>query len=277
MNSLTSTVELNNGVHMPWLGLGVFQSEPGTVTYDAVRSALDIGYRHIDTATFYRNEADVGKALAEHSVPRDEVFVTTKLWNDQKGYDATLRAFDYSMEQLGLEVLDLYLIHWPVKESFLDRWRALERLYKDGRIRAIGVSNFFSHHLQRLMDEAEVVPAVNQVEFHPRLIQKPLLEFCRSNGIQLEAWSPLMRGQLFDNPVVAKVATDVGRTQAQVLIRWGLQHSVVTIPKSVKPERIQSNAEVFDFELTDEQMKALDSLDDGHRIGPNPDELGGWK
>ncbi|MFW6368593.1 MAG: aldo/keto reductase [Spirochaetota bacterium] len=277
MKSLSSTVELNNGVHMPWVGLGVFQSEPGTVTYDAVRSALDTGYRHIDTATFYRNEADVGKALAEHPVPREEVFVTTKVWNDQKGYDATLRAFDYSMEQLGLDVLDLYLIHWPIKDSFLDRWQALERLYKDGRIRAIGVSNFFSHHLQQLMDQAEVVPAVNQVEFHPRLIQKPLLEFCRSNGIQLEAWSPLMRGGLFDNPVVAKVASEVHRTQAQVLIRWGLQHSVVTIPKSVNPERIKANAQVFDFELNDEQMKALDSLDDGHRIGPNPDELGGWK
>lgn len=274
MNSLTSTTTLNNGVEMPWIGLGVFKSSPGEETRQAVKHALDIGYRHIDTAAFYENEADVAAGIEEHSVPREELFITTKVWNTDQGYDNTLRAFDLSMKRLKLDVLDLYLVHWPIPDTYIETWKALEKLYADGRVRAIGVSNFLIHHLERVMQESDIVPAVNQVEFHPRLVQKPLLDFCASHKVQFEAWSPLMRGQILDHETVTRIAAECGKSPAQVLLRWDLQHNVVTIPKSVHEKRIRENSAVFDFELSSEQMAALDALDQDKRIGPHPDEMG---
>jgi diketogulonate reductase-like aldo/keto reductase len=270
---LTSTTSLNNGVEMPWVGLGVFKTQPGKEVENAVRWALEIGYRHIDTASFYQNEDGVGKALAESGVNRDDVFVTTKVWNSEQGYDKTLRAFDTSRKKLGIDVVDLYLIHWPIKPTFKETWKALEKLYADGKVRAIGVSNFLAHHIQELLDEFDVPPAVDQVEWHPFVLQKELLDFCKQHNIQFEAWSPLTRGRFFDNEVIQDISRKHGKSPAQVLIRWDLQHEVVTIPKSVHRERIEENSKVFDFELSDEDMRRLDALDTNTRIGPHPDEM----
>jgi len=270
---LASTVRLNNGVEMPWVGFGTFKSEPGRVTEQAVAWALEIGYRHVDTAAFYGNEADVGRAVRASGIPRSQVFVTTKVWNADQGYEPALRAFEDSSRKLGLGVVDLFLIHWPVKGKFSDTWRALERLYADGRVRAIGVSNFKVHHLEELAKTASVVPAVNQVEFHPFLLQPDLLAFDLAKGIRHEAWSPLTRGRSLENPVSVRIARTHGRTPAQVLLRWDLQHGVVTIPKSVHRERIAENAALFDFELTPAEMAAIDGLDTGTRIGPDPDNI----
>jgi len=270
---LRSTVRLNNGVEMPWVGFGTFKSEPGNVTEQAVAWALEIGYRHVDTAAYYRNEADVGRAIRASGIPRQQIFVTTKVWNADQGYEQTLRAFDESSRALGIGVVDLYLIHWPVKEKFADTWRALEKLYREGRVRAIGVSNFKAHHLEELAKVSPVVPAVNQVEFHPFLLQPELLAYDRAKGIRHEAWSPLVRGRGLDTPEVVRIARAHGRTPAQVLLRWDLQHDVVTIPKSVHRERIAENAALFDFELTSADMKAIDALDAGTRIGPDPDNV----
>ena len=272
--SIQSKVALNNGVEIPWLGFGVFQAAPGDDTVASVGHALRTGYRHIDTAAFYENEADVGAAIAESGIPRDEIFVTTKVWNTDQGYDSTLRAFDVSVRKLGLDVVDLYLVHWPVPELYTDTWKALEKLYADGRVRAIGVSNFLEHHLETIMSRFEIVPTVNQVEFHPRLLQTELRHFCRKHRIQYEAWSPLMRGKILDSDVLTGIAASHGKTPAQVLLRWDLQHEVVTIPKSVHPERIEENAGIFDFELSEEDMRAIDALDQNRRIGPHPDEIG---
>ena len=270
---LSSTVRLNNGVEMPWVGFGTFKSEPGRVTEQAVAWALEIGYRHVDTATVYGNEADVGRAVRASGIPRSQVFVTTKVWNADQGYEQTLRAFDESSRKLGLGTTDLYLVHWPVKGKFTETWRALEKLLADGRVRAIGVSNFKVHHLEELAKTASIVPAVNQVEFHPFLLQPDLLAYDQAKGIRHEAWSPLTRGRSLDDPVVARVARAHGRTPAQVLLRWDLQHGVVTIPKSVHRERIAENAALFDFELSPAEMAAIDGLDTGTRIGPDPDNI----
>jgi diketogulonate reductase-like aldo/keto reductase len=270
---LASTVRLNNGVEMPWLGFGTFKSEPGKVTEQAVAWALELGYRHVDTAALYANEEDVGRAVRASGVPRAEVFVTTKVWNADQGYGETLRAFEESSRKLGLGFVDLYLIHWPVKGKSADTWRALEKLAADGRVRAIGVSNFKIHHLEELARTASVAPAVNQVEFHPFLVQPELLEYDLQKGIRHEAWSPLTRGRNLENPVIARVARAHGRTPAQVVLRWDLQHGVVTIPKSVHRERIAENAALFDFELTPAEMAAIDRLDAGSRIGPDPDTI----
>ena len=271
----TSTVALNNGVQMPQIGFGVFQIPPGRKTCDSVRTALQLGYRAVDTATAYGNEESVGRAIKDSGIDPEEVFVTTKLWIPDHGYDNTLRAFEESRKKLGLDKLDLYLIHWPAKADFSDTWRALERLYKDGRIRAIGVSNFLSHHLETLLETAEVTPAVNQIEFHPFNVQPELLEFCGSHKIQVEAWSPLVRGQFFDHPLIAEIAEQHGHSPAQILIRWDLQHEVVTIPRSTREAHIRENCEVFDFELSAEDMTRLDALDEGRRIGPDPDTFVG--
>lgn len=270
---LQSRVKLNNGVEIPWVGLGVFKSEPGPETQTAVEAALEIGYRHIDTAAFYRNEESVGRGLAASGLPRDEVFVTTKVWNSDQGYDSALRAFDRSLAALGLDVIDLYLIHWPIPGTRLDTWRALERIYQEGRVRAIGVSNFLIHHLEELADHSGIIPAVNQVEFHPFLLQKELLDYDHEHGIRHEAWSPLTRARLWDHETIAAIATAHDKSRAQVLLRWDLQHGVVTIPKSVHPDRIRENADIFDFELTDDEMQRLDALDRGERIGPDPDAM----
>ena len=269
------TVTLNNGVEMPQLGFGVFLV-PADEVVEPVRSALDAGYRLIDTATLYGNEEGVGQAIAESGVPRDEVFVTTKVWNSDQGYDRTLRAFDHSVKQLGLDVLDLYLIHWPTPERdlYADTWRALERIYADGRVRAIGVSNFTVAHLDRIASEGTVTPAVNQIELHPGFPQDELRAAHRRHGIVTEAWSPLGRGHgLLDRPEVLAIAKAHDRTPAQVVLRWHLQLDIVVIPKSVHAERIRENAAVFDFELTDDEMAALSALDGPGRVGPDPEEF----
>ncbi|WP_326836907.1 aldo/keto reductase [Amycolatopsis rhabdoformis] len=266
-------LKLNNGVEMPQLGFGVFQVPPAE-TKAAVKTALDAGYRSIDTATAYGNEAAVGEALAESGIAADELFITTKLWNSSQGYDETLRAFDSSMTDLGLERLDLYLIHWPLpaRDKYLDTWKALEKLYVDGRVRAIGVSNFQPAHLRRVLDEGNVVPAVNQVELHPYLVQADVRAFDAEHGIATEAWSPLAKGgALLSEPVVMRTAERLGRTPAQVVLRWHLQLGNVVIPKSVTPSRVAENFDVFGFTLADADVAALSALDRDGRTGPDPD------
>lgn len=266
------TVKLNNGVLMPQLGLGVYKTNEGEEVKNAVRWALEAGYRSIDTAALYENETGVGEAIRESGVPREDIFVTTKVWNTDQGYDETLRAFETSRQKLGLDYVDLYLVHWPGKDKFIETYRALEKLLADGLVRAIGVSNFLVHHLERLMAETNIVPAVNQVEFHPRLRQQDLHDFCKSKGIALEAWAPLMKGQL-DHPVLLRLADKYGKTPAQVVLRWHIQLGVIVIPKSVHKERIVSNADVFDFALTDEEIADINGLNENHRYGPHPDEF----
>ncbi|ANB61249.1 aldo/keto reductase [Anoxybacteroides amylolyticum] len=274
MKTLRDGAVLHNGVKMPWLGLGVYKVQEGEEVVQAVKTAIEIGYRHIDTASFYQNEEGVGRAVRESGVPREELFITTKVWNSDQGYDTTLKAFEESLKKLDLAYIDLYLVHWPVKGKYKETYKALEKLYKDGLVRAIGVSNFQIHHLQDLMATCEIKPMVNQVEYHPRLTQKALHAFCKENGIQLEAWSPLMRGgELLNEPVLVEIGKKYGKTPAQVILRWDLQHEVVTIPKSVTPQRIKENADIFDFELTAEEMEAIDSLNQEKRIGPDPDNF----
>ena len=270
---LTSTVTLNNGVEMPWIGLGVFKSPPGKETEHAVRWALETGYRHIDTAAYYQNESDVGRALKDSRVPRETVFITTKVWNSDQGFQNTLKAFDRSRKNLGIDVVDLYLVHWPVEGKFLDTWKALEKIYADGTARAIGVSNFLVHHMESVMKASSIVPAVNQVEFHPFLVQKDLLEFDGRTGVRHEAWSPLTRGRNLDNPVITGIAARYRRSPAQVLLRWDLQLGVVTIPKSIHRERILENSRIFDFELEQADVEKITALDAGARIGPHPDRI----
>jgi diketogulonate reductase-like aldo/keto reductase len=258
---------------MPWLGLGVFPMRQGAETENAVRKALEAGYRSIDTAAAYHNEASVGKAIADSGIARHEIFITTKVWNIDHGYQATLKAFEASRKKLKLDTIDLYLIHWPVKGRYIDTWRALEKLYKDGLARAIGLSNFQIHHLKDILAICEVKPVLNQVEFHPRLRQKDLHQFCIQNEIQLEAWGPLGQGALLTNPVIADLAGKYHKTSAQVLIRWDLQHEVVTIPKSSRPQRIIENSQVFDFAISAEDMARIDQLDEDCRFGDDPDNF----
>ncbi|MFF2659089.1 aldo/keto reductase [Kitasatospora sp. NPDC058032] len=275
MNAPTvPTVRLNNGVEIPQLGFGVFQV-PDDRTTAAVTGALEAGYRSIDTAAIYGNEAGVGRALAEGGVPRDDLFITTKLWNADQGYDGTLRAFDASLAKLGLETVDLYLIHWPTpaKDRYLDSWRAIERLAAEGRIRAAGVSNFQPAHLRRLLDNSELVPAVNQVELHPGLQQTELRAFHAQHGIATEAWSPLAQGAVLDDPAITAIAERTGKSPAQVVLRWHLQLGNIVIPKSVTPARIRQNLDVFDFELTGADMDAIGATDRGLRTGPHPDQF----
>lgn len=268
--SLTSRVRLNQGPEIPWLGLGVFQSEPGPVTRDAVKYALEAGYRAVDTAAMYQNESDVGEAVRQSGLSRDEVFVTTKLWHTEHGYESALRAGRASAARLGLGAIDLYLIHWPRANSpqdRLDSWRALEQLQREGVCRAIGVSNYSVRHLEELRAHSKVVPAVDQVEFHPFVYNPELLGYCEEHGIRLEAWSPLTRGRRLDDPTVQSVAAAHHRTPAQVLIRWGFEHGVIEIPKSVHRVRIRENAQVFDFSLSASEVSALDGLTGGLRVG----------
>ncbi|MFE7613999.1 MULTISPECIES: aldo/keto reductase [Streptomyces] len=273
-NSTVPTVKLNNGVEIPQLGFGVFQV-PDDETTAAVTSALEAGYRSIDTAAIYGNETGVGRALAASALPREDLFVTTKLWNADQGYDATLRAFDASLAKLGLEYLDLYLIHWPTpaRDLYLDSWRAVERLASEGRIRAAGVSNFQPAHLQRLLDDSRLVPAVNQIELHPGLQQAELRAFHAEHGIATEAWSPLAQGAVLDDPAITAIAARTGKSAAQVVLRWHLQLGNIVIPKSVTPARIRQNLDVFGFQLTDEDMAAIAATDRGLRTGPHPDQL----
>ncbi|MET7772940.1 aldo/keto reductase [Nocardia sp. NPDC005366] len=272
--SAVPPIVLNDGNVIPQLGFGVFQV-PSDEAFPVVKAALGAGYRSIDTAAIYGNEEGTGRAVRESGLPRDEVFVTTKLWNSDQGYDSTLRAFDASLERLGLDYLDLYLIHWPVAvaDRFVDTFRAFQVLKKDGRVGSIGVSNFTVANLQRVIGETGEIPAVNQIELHPRLAQRELRDFHANNGIATEAWSPLGQGTLLDDPTITSIAEAVGRTPAQVIIRWHLQLGNVVIPKSVTPSRISANFDVFGFELTGDQMTAINALDSGGRIGPDPDEF----
>ncbi|MFC7382738.1 aldo/keto reductase [Sphaerisporangium rhizosphaerae] len=266
------TITLNNDVRIPQLGFGVFQI-PQDETVAAVTTALESGYRSIDTAAAYGNERGVGLALAESGVPREDVFVTTKLWNSAQGYDSTLAAFDQSAAELGLDQIDLYLIHWPTpaRDRYLDTWRAFEKLYADGRVRAIGVSNFQPGHLRRLLDHCEVPPVLNQIELHPNLQQAELRAFHAEHGIATEAWSPLAQGGLLKDPAITSISERHGRTPAQVILRWHLQLGSIVIPKSVTPERIRENLDVFGFELTGDDMAAIATLDTATRTGPDPD------
>jgi len=264
-------VTLNDGSQMPVLGLGVYQAPPGRTTHAAVKVALECGYRLIDTAALYRNEADVGNAVRASGIPREDVFITTKLWNSDHGFESARRACQESLRRLGLAYIDLYLIHWPVRGLRRESWRALVQLQKDSLCRSIGVSNYTIAHLEELLANSPVVPSVNQVEFHPFLYQSELLDFCRAHAIQLEAYSPLARGLGMQHPTVREVASRHRRTPAQVLIRWSLQHGAIPIPKSVRPERIRANAQVFDFDLPAGDMQALDRLSEGLHTAWNPE------
>ncbi|WML60644.1 aldo/keto reductase [Neobacillus sp. PS2-9] len=271
--NLQDTTTLSNGVKMPWFGLGVFKVEEGSEVVESVKAAIRNGYRSIDTAAIYQNEEGVGQAIRESGIAREELFVTSKVWNADLGYESTIAAYETSLKKLGLDYLDLYLIHWPVAGKYKEAWRALETLYKEGRVKAIGVSNFHVHHLEDVMKDAEIKPMVNQVEYHPRLAQKEVRAFCQEHGIQLEAWSPLMQGQLLDNEVLQGIAQKYNKSVAQVILRWDLQNGVVTIPKSTKEHRIIENSQVFDFKLTAEDMEAIDSLNQDQRVGPDPDNF----
>ncbi len=268
--NIQSTVKLNNDVRMPILGLGVYQSPPGRVTRNAVNFALRVGYRHVDTARIYGNEADVGEAVRESGVPRGDLFIATKLWNSDQGYDSTLRACEASLKRLGLDYLDLYVLHFPVTDVRKESWRAMEALLKKGRCRAIGVSNFTLRHLEELIEESHVIPFVNQIEFHPFLYQKELLKYCQRKGIQVEAYSPLARGERLKHPRITSLATKYSKTPAQLMIRWGIQHGLVVIPKSTREERIRENSQVFDFDISDDDMRSLDSLNEDLRLNWDP-------
>lgn len=264
---------LSNGVIMPQLGFGVWQIAEGDEVVTAVKKALEIGYRSIDTAAGYANEKGVGKAIRESGIAREEIFVTTKLANSKQGYDFTLKAFDRSMEDLGLEYLDLYLIHWPLPMfgKVRETWRAFEKLYNEKRIRAIGVCNFEPVHLEALFMNFGIKPTVNQIELHPRLTQKPLIEFCKKNEIAVEAWSPLMSGgNILKNMAILGLADKYGKTPAQIILRWDMQNGVIAIPKSIHENRMAENMDIFDFEIDDEDMEQIDSLDTGFRTGPDP-------
>ncbi len=268
--SMESSIQLNSGAEIPRVGFGVYLAARGEETQRAVGEALRVGYRHIDTAQVYGNEEDVGVAVRDSGVPRSELFITTKLWNDDQGYEGALQAFDASLARLGIEYLDLYLLHWPVPGKRLDSWRALEHLAEDGRVRAVGVSNFMVHHLEELLAAATLPPAVNQIEVSPFLQQREVRSYCEEHGIVVEAYSPLTKAKRLDDPTVAAVAEAVGRSPAQVLLRWGLQSDMVVLPKSVRPERIAENAALFDFGIAPDDMARLDALEEGLVTGWDP-------
>ena len=273
LTDLKGTFTLHNGVEMPYFGLGVYLSEDGKEVTNAVKWALQDGYRHIDTASIYENEEGVGIGIKESGVDRKDIFVVSKVWNSDQGYESTIKAYESSLKRLNLDYLDLYLVHWPVKGKYKETWRAMEYLYKSKGVRAIGVSNFMQHHLEDLMTSSEMVPMVNQMEFHPYLVQQELIDFCNKNTIQYEAWSPLMQGHIFELDIMKDLAAKYNKTIAQIVLRWDLQKGVVTIPKSAKKERIRANADIFDFELAVEDVKKLEQLDIGKRFGPDPNNF----
>ena len=271
INNLKGTVQLANGVEMPYFGLGVFKTLEGTEVENSVKWALESGYRHIDTAAIYKNEKGVGNAVKSSGIPRNELFLTTKVWNENQRNGTVLEGFKESLKLLQTDYVDLYLIHWPVKEKYNKTWKVMEEIYRSGRARAIGVSNFLQHHLEDLISIAEIIPMVNQVECHPYLVQQPLIDFCQSRNIVYEAWSPIMRGKVNDIPLFIELSGKYRKTPVQIVLRWDLQKGVVTIPKSVHKERIKSNADVFDFELSDEDIRRIDALDKNERFGSHPD------
>ncbi|MDP1418872.1 aldo/keto reductase [Peribacillus simplex] len=273
ISNIWETITLHNGVKMPQLGFGVFKVKNGNETVESVKKAIEVGYRAIDTAAIYENEEGVGQAIRECGVPREELFITSKVWNTEQGYETTLQAFDDSLNRLGLEYLDLYLIHWPGKDKYLETWKALEKIYKDGKVKSIGVSNFHVHHLENLLANSEVKPVVNQIELHPLLTQVEIRDYCAKHEIKVESWSPLGRGNLLEEPTINHIAKKHGKSSAQVLIRWHMQHDLVVIPKSITPSRIEENAQVFDFSLSLNEMNQIDALNKNERFGSNPDEL----
>lgn len=273
ITDIKGCVTLNNGIMMPYLGLGVYLVNDGSEVVKSVDCALENGYRHIDTASLYNNEKGVGKAVNNSSIKRSEIFVTTKVWNSDQGYDKALKAFDTSLKRLNFDYVDLYLVHWPVRGKYKETWKALEKLYKEGRVKAIGVSNFLIHQLKDLLTVAEIKPMVNQVEFHPFLVQQSLIDFCNVEKIQFQAWSPLMQGRVTEVELISKLAAKYNKSAAQIVIRWDLQKGVVTIPKSARPERIKENASIFDFNLSPEDMLAIDKLDKSFRFGADPDNF----
>lgn len=278
MKSLTDSYKLSNGVEIPCIGFGTWQTPEGEVTIDSVKAALKAGYRHIDTAAAYGNEEGVGKAISESVIDRKDIFLTTKLWNSHRGYDKTLKAFDSSLKKLGMEYVDLYLIHWPSNKTDgaqvnYDTWRAFEELYKSGKVKAIGVSNFLKHHLETLLEKAEVVPTVNQIEFHPGFMQEETVSFCQSNDILIEAWSPLGTGKMLKNKDLIHIAQNYNRSVAQLCIRWCLQNETLPLPKSVTPERIVENSKVFDFEISEDDMKKINDMPYIGGSGLNPDTV----
>ncbi|WP_042476792.1 aldo/keto reductase [Bacillus ndiopicus] len=270
---LQSTKRLANGVEMPWFGLGVYKMTDRDETIAAITQALQVGYRAVDTAALYYNEAEVGEAIRHSGVPREEIFVTTKVWNSDQGYDNTLRAFETSLKKLDMDYIDLYLTHWPVADKFVDTYRAIERLYDEKLIRVPGVSNHHQHHLEQLLGKANIAPVVNQIEVHPYLSQQSLRAFCEEHNIAVTAWSPLGRGGVLTDETILALATKYGKTPAQIVLRWHLQHNILVIPKSVTPHRIKENAQIFDFELTNQDMQTLDALNQNKRFGKNPDNF----
>lgn len=273
LRSLSDTVEIGPGVHMPRLGLGTFRSESGRPVENEVLWALELGYRGIDTASMYRNEESVGRAIRDSGVPRDEVFLATKLWNDEQGYEEALTACARSLRRLRMDHVDLYLIHWPLPATMRDTWRAMEKLLSEGYVRSIGVCNFLAHRLEQLLSFADVPPAVDQVEYHPRLQQPELRAYCENAGITMQAWAPIMRGGVADIPEIVDIAAAHGKTPAQVSIRWILQRGVTTIPKSVHRHRLAENADVYDFELTTAEMVRIDGADRAEHIGRDPESF----
>lgn len=281
MNSLQDCYTLPNGVKIPCVGLGTYLTDDGETCVRAVKAAIEAGYRHIDTAVAYGNEASVGKAVRECGLPREQIFVTSKLRNVNQGYKETKAAFEVTMKELGLEYLDLYLIHWPIarghkqdwQEHSYQTWRAFEELYEEGRVRAIGISNFLTYHLQPLLERAKIMPMVNQLELHPGYHQDEIVKFCKEKGMVIEAWSPMMQGKQMQHPLLIEIGNKYGKTPAQVCVRWSLQNGFLPLPKSVNHDRIRQNGDVFDFSLTDEDMKAISSLETIGRLGPHPDTI----
>lgn len=271
--NLQTTRKLANGVEMPILGLGVYKMTDRDETLQAITTALDLGYRAIDTAALYYNEEEVGEAIKHSSVPREDIFVTTKVWNSDQGYDNTLRAFETSLKKLDMDYIDLYLTHWPVKEKFLDTYRAIERLYDEKLIRVPGVSNHHEHHLKDIIASCNIAPMVNQIEVHPYLSQESLRTYCAQQQIAVTAWSPLGRGNVLTDDTIVRIAREYGVTPAQIILRWHLQNDVIIIPKSVTPSRIKENSELYHFELTKETMQQLNALNRDERFGQNPDNF----
>ncbi|AYY14010.1 aldo/keto reductase [Actinobacteria bacterium YIM 96077] len=272
--SAVPNLTLNNGVQIPQFGFGTFQIEPEK-TKETTLKAIELGYRHIDTAEMYRNEKQVGEAVRASGIDRSEFFVTSKLNNGAHAYDDALAAFDQTMADLDIEYLDLFLVHWPLPQvgDFVETWRAMEEIYRSGRCRAIGVSNFQPHHLQRLFDETEIVPVVNQIEVHPYLTQDDVREFGTKNGVLTESWAPIAKGKVVDDPTITRIAEQHGKTASQVTLRWHIQRGDIVFPKSVNPDRMRENIDIFDFELSDDEVATISQLNRDDRMGPHPDEF----
>jgi diketogulonate reductase-like aldo/keto reductase len=271
LENISSKIELHNGYKMPGLGLGVYKADNGEEINKAIAAALETGYRLIDTATFYGNEKGVGEAIRKSGIPREDIFITSKLWIEDQGIETTRKAFEETLERMELEYLDLYLIHWPKPGKYLESWKVLQELYEEGKIKAIGVCNCMIHQLESIKELEGVQPMVLQNEFHPKLIQQNIIDYCKKNKMQYQAWSPLMRGEILENEVMGTIAEKYGKSKAQIVIRWDLQKGVATIPKSVHKRRIQENADVFNFELTNDEVAKIDSLEDNTRTGAHPD------